>query len=84
MIQRSYYEPIIKRLNEPNGKDEVDFVLVKDTKVVAIEVKSNHEKDTSGLHTFQDMFHPHLSVLVGEEGIPLETFLKSDLKELFA
>ncbi len=84
MIQRSYYEPIIKRLNEPNGKDEVDFVLVKDTKVVAIEVKSNHEKDTSGLHTFQDMFHPHRLVLVGEEGIPLETFLKSDLKELFA
>jgi hypothetical protein len=25
-------------------RKEVDFVLVKDTKVVAIEVKSNHEK----------------------------------------
>lgn len=67
-----------------DGKDEVDFVLVKETKVVAIEVKSNHEKDTSGLHTFQDLFHPYRSVLVGEEGIPIETFLKSDLKELFA
>ena len=67
-----------------DGGEEVDFVLVKDTKVVAIEVKSNHEKDTSGLHTFQEKFHPHRSVLVGEEGIPIETFLKSDLKELFA
>ena len=66
-----------------DGGDEVDFVLVKDTKVVAIEVKSNHEKDTSGLHTFQEKFHPHRSVLVGEEGIPIETFMKSDLKELF-
>jgi predicted AAA+ superfamily ATPase len=65
------------------GKDEVDFVLVKDSKVVAIEVKSNHEKDTSGLHIFQEKFHPFRSVLVGEEGLPVETFLKSDLRELF-
>ena len=28
-------------------------------------------------------FHPFRSVLVGEEGIPVETFLKSDLRELF-
>lgn len=66
-----------------DGKDEVDFVLVKETKVVTIEVKSNHEKDTSGLHAFQELFHPYRSVVVGEEGIPVETFLKSDLKELF-
>ena len=65
-----------------DGK-EVDFVLVKDTKVVAVEVKSNHDKDTSGLHVFQEQFHPFRSVLVGEEGIDIETFLKSDLKELF-
>ena len=65
-----------------NGK-EVDFVLVKDTKVVAVEVKSNHDKDTSGLHVFQEMFHPYRSILVGEEGIDIETFLKSDLRELF-
>lgn len=65
-----------------DGK-EVDFVLVKDTKVVAVEVKSNHEKDTSGLHIFQELFHPFRSVLVGEEGIDIETFLKSDLKDLF-
>lgn len=65
-----------------DGK-EVDFVLVKDTKVVAVEVKSNHDKDTSGLHVFQDLFHPFRSILVGEEGIDIETFLKSDLKNLF-
>ena len=66
------------------GKSEVDFVLVKNSKVVAVEVKSNHDKDTSGLHVFNELFHPHRSVLVGEEGISVETFLHSDLKELFA
>lgn len=66
-----------------DGGNEVDFVLVKDTKVVAIEVKSNHDKDTSGLHVFEERFHPHRSVLVGEGGIAIETFLASDLKELF-
>jgi hypothetical protein len=66
------------------GKSEVDFVLVKNSKIVAVEVKSNHEKDTSGLHVFSELFHPHRSVLVGEGGISMETFLHSDLKELFA
>ena len=66
------------------GKEEVDFVLVKNSKIVAVEVKSNHDKDTSGLHTFSELYHPHRSVLVGEGGIPVETFLHSDLKELFA
>jgi len=66
------------------GKEEVDFVLVKNSKIVAVEVKSNHDKDTSGLHTFSDLYHPHRSVLVGEGGIALETFLQSNLKELFA
>ena len=66
------------------GKSEVDFVLIKNSKIVAVEVKSNHDKDTSGLHVFNELFHPHRSVLVGEEGISVETFLHSDLKELFA
>lgn len=52
--------------------------------IVAVEVKSNHDKDTSGLHVFSELYHPHRSVLVGEGGIPAETFLHSDLKELFA
>lgn len=66
------------------GKEEVDFVLVKNSKIVAVEVKSNHDKDTSGLHTFNELYHPHRSVMIGEGGIPLETFLHSDLKDLFA
>ncbi len=56
MIQRSYFETITSRINEPRK-----FIQ----------------------HTSQDLFHPYRSVLVGEEGISIETFLKSDVKDLF-
>lgn len=66
-----------------DGADEVDFVLRKLDKTVAIEVKSNSESDTRGLHVFQDKFHPVRSVIVGQGGIPAETFLSMDLGDLF-
>lgn len=65
------------------GNDEVDFVLMRNGKVVAIEVKSNGEMDTKGLHRFADEFHPYQSIIVGPKGIPAEVFLKLDLRELF-
>lgn len=65
------------------GNDEVDFVLVRNSRIVAIEVKSNDIADTAGLHRFEEMFHPHRSVIVGSNGIPLETFLADDLVDLF-
>ena len=49
----------------------------------AREVKSNNESDTSGLHVFQEKFHPVQSVIVGQSGIPAEIFLTMDLQELF-
>ena len=66
-----------------DGNDEVDFILQKKSQIIAIEVKSNDEQDTHGLHVFQDKFHPMLSVIVGRSGIPAETFLSMNLKELF-
>ena len=66
-----------------DGNKEVDFVLVRNSRVVAVEVKSNHQKDTAGLHAFQDMYHPHRTLVVGDEGLALETFLCSDLQFLF-
>ena len=67
-----------------DGADEVDFVLRKLDKTVAIEVKSNAESDTHGLHAFQDRFHPVQSVIVGQSGIPAETFMSMELQELFS
>lgn len=80
-------EAFRKRLNLfywRDGDREVDFVLQKKGKVVAIEVKSNGERDTGGLHVFDERFHPYRSVVVGEGGIPAEAFMSLDTRELFA
>lgn len=63
--------------------DEVDFILRKNKSVVAIEVKSNTEKSTSGLQKFKEIFNPKTSFIVGDSGISAEDFLKMDLTKLF-
>ena len=62
--------------------EEVDFVLEWNNEIVGIEVKSNHEKMTSGLVTFRNLFHPKLALIVGHEGITIEQFLSLDLEKL--
>jgi predicted AAA+ superfamily ATPase len=64
--------------------DEVDYILRKKGLVVAIEVKSNAEKNTNGLVKFRELFHPHASFIVGDGGISAEEFLSMDIKRVFA
>lgn len=66
-----------------DGNDEVDFIVKKNQKVIAIEVKSNNETNTSGLERFRAMYKPTASFVVGENGIKPETFLGMDLSILF-
>jgi uncharacterized protein len=66
-----------------DGNDEVDFVLCKNRKTVAIEVKSNGEGTTKGLARFRQLFSPTLAIVVGENGVKPEDFLKMDLRQLF-
>lgn len=63
--------------------DEVDFVLRKKGSVVAIEVKSNAEKNTMGLDNFRTLFHPHTAFIVGNGGISADEFLSMDINKLF-
>ena len=63
--------------------EEVDFILEWEGEIVAIEVKSNGERMTTGLTTFKNAYHPKQSILVGPEGVSLETFLRLDLRKLF-
>ena len=63
--------------------DEVDFILRKKGVVVAIEVKSNAEKNTNGLTVFRKKFNPNSAFIVGDGGISAEDFLKLDIKSLF-
>lgn len=66
-----------------NGNNEVDFVLRKDGKVVALEVKSDHERHTKGLDVFCQKFRPNAALIVGSGGLPLETFLETPIADLF-
>ncbi|MBQ9678322.1 MAG: ATP-binding protein [Prevotella sp.] len=61
--------------------DEVDFVLRKKETTVAIEVKSNAEKNTTGLNSFRTLFKPQAAFIVGSGGVSAEDFLTTDLKK---
>lgn len=66
-----------------NRNDEVDFILRKKGAIVAIEVKSDAEKNTKGLNVFRDTFHPKSAFIVGDGGISAEEFLTMDIRALF-
>ena len=63
--------------------DEVDFILRKKGSVIAIEVKSNAEKKTTGLEKFKQLFQPNKAFIVGDGGISIEDFLSMDIRKLF-
>jgi hypothetical protein len=55
---------------------EVDFVLRKGTRVVAIEVKSGRRRESlAGMDAFVRQYQPQRQLPVGAQGIPLECFL---------
>lgn len=62
---------------------EVDFVLTKGKKVITLEVKSNHEKNTSGMSIFDKTFNPQKVFQIGGQGMPLEMFFNTRIEELF-
>jgi uncharacterized protein len=63
---------------------EVDFVLARGGKIVAIEVKSNRRKSSlPGIEALAKEFQVHKKLLVGGQGIPLEEFLSADVDAWF-
>lgn len=66
-----------------NGNDEVDFVLERRGKVIALEVKSNKEKETTGMKEFQKQFNPNKILLIGKQGLSWQEFLSINPVELF-
>jgi predicted AAA+ superfamily ATPase len=58
------------------GNDEVDFVVRRDERVTAIEVKSGRRRpSTRGLAALSSRHDVDQRLLVGEDGIPLADFL---------
>ena len=64
-------------------KDEVDYVLVRRKKKVAIEVKSGRRTINEGLPKFIQAYKPHKALVVGSGGLSFEEFLSIDLNLLF-
>ncbi len=65
------------------GNQEVDFVLRVGRALTAIEVKSGRTRDPQpGLTAFGEAFKAVRKLLVGGDGIPVEKFLLSYLKNL--
>jgi len=65
------------------GNDEVDFILKKGGKLVAIKVKSGYESKPGGMETFRTKFYRDKLILDGNPGLFWQDFLKLDLNQLF-
>ncbi|MDX1901581.1 MAG: ATP-binding protein [Gammaproteobacteria bacterium] len=82
-------------INETTGKDiqvfywreghfEVDFVLKMGKKLIAIEVKSGKIKEAlPGMDAFQKQFKPQRILLISEQGIKPERFLRTPVEKWF-
>jgi predicted AAA+ superfamily ATPase len=75
--QREHFELLWWR----DGNDEVDFVLKKNERVTAIEVKSGRNRKAGGLLEFRRRFPEAKTIIVGDANTTLENFLlgKTDL-----
>ena len=65
-----------------NGTYEVDYVIEKGEKIVALEVKSGLNSTNKGMSIFNHEFHPHGLYLIGTDGISFENFLSMNPAEL--
>jgi len=63
--------------------EEVDFVLENKGKVIGLEVKSGTTQSSSGISAFKKAFNPDKVLLIGNNGIPWQDFLKLNPVELF-
>jgi predicted AAA+ superfamily ATPase len=63
--------------------DEVDFVLEKKGKVIALEVKSGATQKAPGMQAFKKQYRPNKILLVGRSGLSWQEFLKISPADLF-
>jgi predicted AAA+ superfamily ATPase len=62
---------------------EVDFVLLKNNKLIGIEVSISESHNTSGITAFKKQFNPHKIYLIGKKGIQWEEFINFNPVDLF-
>lgn len=67
-----------------DGRHEVDFILVKGKRIIAIEVKTGTGRvHGQGMNAFSEQFSLHDKIIVGAQGESLDTFLLTDPNEWF-
>ena len=65
------------------SNDEVDFIIEKNDRLIAIEVKSGERQFNKGLETFSKLYSPYKSIIVGKSGIQWQDFLTINPCDLF-
>ena len=65
------------------GNQEVDLVMEYKMRIIALEVKAGKKQGLSDLNVFAKAFHPHKSLLIGDDGIPWQEFLQINAIDLF-
>ena len=65
------------------ANNEVDYVLERQGRTIAIEVKSGRRTTNKGISLFRERFHPLHSIIVGSGGFPIADFLEMDLERLW-
>jgi len=75
-----YWREPSRNKDEKDKDKEVDFIVVRDGEVTAIEVKSGRRGMNSGLPEFVKAFHPKRSFVLGTGGVSLEDFLNSNVE----
>ena len=65
------------------GNHEVDFVISNGKKTVGLEVKSSDSGSTTGMAAFEKEIHPDKMLLIGNQGLPWQEFLRIHPEELF-
>lgn len=63
--------------------NEVDFIIVRQGEVIALEVKSGRRGMNSGLPKFCELFQPQHALVIGTDGIPFDDFFRMKIEDLF-
>jgi len=66
-----------------DGNDEVDFILEKGEKIIALEINTGKATFHKGIERFNKKYQPYKNVLISAEAMPWEEFLKLDIELLF-
>lgn len=62
---------------------EVDFILKKKDRIVALEIKSNSKKNNKGLEEFKKNFSPTKALIIGDGGLTAEEFFSIPITAFF-